>query len=35
VVRANTDADAAFEFYLRIQDGAVTAQDYVRADFLL
>lgn len=35
VVRANTDADAAFEFYLRIQDGSVTAQDYARADFLL
>lgn len=35
VVRANTDEDAAFEFFLRIQDGSVTAQDYARADFLL
>lgn len=35
VVRANTDEDAAYEFFLRIQDGSVTAQDYARADFLL
>lgn len=32
---ANTDADAAYEFFLRIQDGSVQAQDHARADFLL
>ena len=34
-MRANTDADAAFEFELVIEDGPALASDYVAADFLL
>ena len=35
LVRANTDYDAAFEFELVIEDGAVRAAQYVAADFIL
>lgn len=35
VVVANTDADAAFEFRLIIEDGAVRASTYTAADFFL
>lgn len=35
IVRGNTDGDAAFEFQLVIEDGAVRATAYTSADFLL
>jgi Ca2+-binding RTX toxin-like protein len=35
VVQASTDADAAFEFVLVIEDGAVPASAYTAADFIL
>lgn len=35
LVRVNTDADATFELYILIQDGAVTASTYTAADFIL
>lgn len=35
VVRANTDEDPTYEFFLRVQDGGVMAQDYFRGDFVL
>ena len=34
-VRGNTDDDAAFEFVVVIEDGAVSAADYAAIDFLL
>jgi hypothetical protein len=34
-VRGNTDNDAAFEFELLIEDGAVLASAYAAADFVL
>jgi Ca2+-binding RTX toxin-like protein len=35
LVRCNTDKDAAFEFELRIEDGAVLANAYKAVDFIL
>jgi Ca2+-binding RTX toxin-like protein len=35
LIRGNTDGDAAFEFVIRITDGAVTAAMYTAADFIL
>jgi Ca2+-binding RTX toxin-like protein len=35
VVQASTDADAAYEFVLVIEDGAVRAAAYTAADFIL
>ena len=35
LVRGNSDNDAAFEFELEIQDGAVLASAYTAADFFL
>lgn len=35
LVQCNTDADAAFELVILIEDGAVRAGDYVRGDFIL
>lgn len=35
LVRCNTDGDAAFEFELLIEDGAVLASAYAAADFVL
>ena len=35
LVRGNTDGDAAFEFTIILQDGAVLAADYTAADFIL
>ena len=35
VVRGNTDGDAAFEFVVTIEDGAVSARDYAASDFML
>ena len=35
IIRGNTDADAAPEFEIAIQDGAVRASAYTGADFLV
>ena len=35
LVRANTDADAAFEFELVIEDASTLASAYTAADFML
>jgi Ca2+-binding RTX toxin-like protein len=35
LVRGNTDGDAAFEFAVLIEDGAVAAADYAASDFVL